>query len=162
MGFTLNQPFLPCFLESWIFKYQPIETSFPSFILDFPSLFPWIMFPSLFKDPSTITISQLALVDLAGSERTNRTGNTGQRLAEASKINQSLMTLRTCLEILRDNQSAGTSKPVPYRDSRVTHLFRNYFEGEGKVKMVVCVNPRYNLMFFKALWLLVSRNSLLK
>ena len=109
------------------------------------------MFPSLFKDPSTITISQLALVDLAGSERTNRTGNTGQRLAEASKINQSLMTLRTCLEILRDNQSAGTSKPVPYRDSRVTHLFRNYFEGEGKVKMVVCVNPRYYLMFFKAL-----------
>ena len=117
MGFTLNQPFLPCFLESWIFKYQPIETSFPSFILDFPSLFPWIMFPSLFKDPSTITISQLALVDLAGSERTNRTGNTGQRLAEASKINQSLMTLRTCVEILRDNQSAGTSKPVPYRDT---------------------------------------------
>jgi len=96
----------------------------------------------ILQDPSTITISQLALVDLAGSERTNRTGNTGQRLAEASKINQSLMTLRTCLEILRDNQSAGTSKPVPYRDSRVTHLFRNYFEGEGKVKMVVCVNPR--------------------
>ena len=96
----------------------------------------------ILQDPSTVTISQLALVDLAGSERTNRTGNTGQRLAEASKINQSLMTLRTCLEILRDNQSSGHNKPVPYRDSRVTHLFRNYFEGEGKVKMVVCVNPR--------------------
>ena len=96
----------------------------------------------ILHDPSTLTISQLALVDLAGSERTNRTGNTGQRLAEASKINQSLMTLRTCLEILRDNQASGTSRPVPYRDSRVTHLFRNYFEGEGKVKMVVCVNPR--------------------
>ena len=96
----------------------------------------------ILSDPSLVTISQLALVDLAGSERTNRTGNTGQRLAEASKINQSLMTLRTCLEILRDNQASGTSRPVPYRDSRVTHLFRNYFEGEGKVKMVVCVNPR--------------------
>ena len=96
----------------------------------------------ILQDPSTLTISQLALVDLAGSERTNRTGNTGQRLAEASKINQSLMTLRTCLEILRDNQANGSSKQVPYRDSRVTHLFRNYFEGEGKVKMVVCVNPR--------------------
>lgn len=97
---------------------------------------------NILDDPSTVTISQLALVDLAGSERTNRTGNTGQRLAEASKINQSLMTLRTCLEILRDNQTSGHSKPVPYRDSRVTHLFRNYFEGEGGVKMVVCVNPR--------------------
>jgi len=82
------------------------------------------------------------LVDLAGSERTNRTGNTGQRLAEASKINQSLMSLRNCIEVLRDNQNSGGNKTVPYRDSKVTHLFRNYFEGEGKVKMVVCVNPR--------------------
>ena len=96
----------------------------------------------ILHDPSTITVSQLALVDLAGSERTNRTGNTGQRLAEACKINQSLMTLRSCLEVLRDNQTNNTSKQVPYRDSKVTHLFRNYFEGEGKVKMVVCVNPR--------------------
>jgi len=30
---------------------------------------------------------------------------------------------------------------VPYRDSRLTHLFKNYFDGEGKVRMVVCVNP---------------------
>jgi len=93
-------------------------------------------------DPTVMTVSQLALVDLAGSERTARTGNTGERLAEASKINQSLMTLRTCIEILRENQQTNGSKMVPYRDSRVTHLFRNYFEGEGKVKMIVCVNPR--------------------
>ena len=31
---------------------------------------------------------------------------------------------------------------VPYRDSRLTHLFKNYFDGEGKVRMIVCVNPR--------------------
>lgn len=31
---------------------------------------------------------------------------------------------------------------VPYRDSKITHLFKNYFDGEGKVKMVVCVNPK--------------------
>jgi kinesin family member 23 len=30
---------------------------------------------------------------------------------------------------------------VPYRDSRLTHLFKNYFDGEGKVRMIVCVNP---------------------
>jgi len=89
-----------------------------------------------------MVVSQLALVDLAGSERTARTGNTGARLQEASKINQSLMTLRTCIEVLRDNQNTGGSKSVPYRDSRVTHLFRNYFEGDGKVKMIVCANPR--------------------
>jgi len=96
----------------------------------------------ILQDPRALTISQLALVDLAGSERTNRTGNTGALLAEASKINQSLMTLRKCIEVLRENQANGTDNNVPFRESRITHLFRNYFEGEGKVKMIVCVNPR--------------------
>jgi kinesin family protein 23 len=36
----------------------------------------------------------------------------------------------------------GANKMVPYRDSKVTHLFKNYFDGEGQVKMIVCVNPR--------------------
>ena len=96
----------------------------------------------ILADAGATTVSQLALVDLAGSERTGRTGNTGDRLAEASKINQSLMALRSCMETLRENQQTGSNKMVPYRESRVTHLFRNYFEGEGKVKMIVCVNPR--------------------
>ena len=30
---------------------------------------------------------------------------------------------------------------VPYRDDKLTHLFRNYFEGTGSVKMIVCINP---------------------
>ncbi|GAB0090351.1 Kinesin-like protein [Sergentomyia squamirostris] len=94
------------------------------------------------KDKKTVTVSQLSLVDLAGSERTNRTKNTGQRLREAGNINNSLMTLRTCLEILRENQLSGSVKKVPYRESKLTHLFKNYFDGEGIVKMIVCVNPR--------------------
>ncbi|XP_050094625.1 kinesin-like protein KIF23 [Anopheles aquasalis] len=94
------------------------------------------------QDQSKITVSQLSLVDLAGSERTNRTGNTGQRLREAGNINNSLMTLRTCLEILRENQQTCSTKKVPYRDSKITHLFKNYFDGEGQVRMIVCVNPR--------------------
>jgi kinesin family member 23 len=94
------------------------------------------------QNKATITVSQLSLVDLAGSERTNRTKNTGSRLREAGNINNSLMTLRTCLEVLRENQMTGASKKVPYRESKVTHLFKNYFDGEGLVRMVVCVNPR--------------------
>ncbi|XP_067827424.1 kinesin-like protein KIF23 isoform X2 [Heptranchias perlo] len=88
------------------------------------------------------TVSQLSLVDLAGSERTNRTKAEGSRLREAGNINQSLMTLRTCIEVLRENQMYGTNKMVPYRDSKLTHLFKNYFDGEGKVRMIVCVNPK--------------------
>ena len=94
------------------------------------------------QDKRVVVVSQLSLVDLAGSERTNRTKNTGQRLREAGNINNSLMTLRSCLEILRENQVQGTNKMVPYRDSKLTHLFKNYFDGEGQVRMVVCVNPR--------------------
>ncbi|XP_072748061.1 kinesin-like protein KIF23 [Anoplolepis gracilipes] len=94
------------------------------------------------QDKRVVCVSQLSLVDLAGSERTNRTKNTGQRLREAGNINNSLMTLRSCLEILRENQNQNTNKMVPYRDSKLTHLFKNYFDGEGQVRMIVCVNPR--------------------
>ncbi|XP_038002836.1 kinesin-like protein KIF23 isoform X1 [Motacilla alba alba] len=97
---------------------------------------------NVLQDKEQITLSQLSLVDLAGSERTNRTKAEGNRLREAGNINQSLMTLRTCIEVLRENQLYGTNKMVPYRDSKLTHLFKNYFDGEGKVRMIVCVNPK--------------------
>ncbi|XP_053129060.1 kinesin-like protein KIF23 isoform X6 [Hemicordylus capensis] len=97
---------------------------------------------NVLQDRELITLSQLSLVDLAGSERTNRTKAEGNRLREAGNINQSLMTLRTCIEALRENQAYGTNKMVPYRDSKLTHLFKNYFDGEGKVRMIVCVNPK--------------------
>lgn len=61
---------------------------------------------------------------------------------QTGNINNSLMTLRSCMEILRENQIQGTNKMVPYRDSKLTHLFKNYFDGEGQVRMIVCVNPR--------------------
>ncbi|XP_070276364.1 kinesin-like protein KIF23 isoform X3 [Myotis yumanensis] len=97
---------------------------------------------NVLQEKEQIAISQLSLVDLAGSERTNRTKAEGNRLREAGNINQSLMTLRTCMEVLRENQMYGTNKMVPYRDSKLTHLFKNYFDGEGKVRMIVCVNPK--------------------
>nr|XP_020474985.1 kinesin-like protein KIF23 isoform X3 [Monopterus albus] len=97
---------------------------------------------NVLQDKNQVTVSQLCLVDLAGSERTGRTGAEGTRIREAGNINQSLLNLRTCIEILRENQMCGTNKMVPYRDSKVTHLFKNYFDGEGRVRMVVCVNPK--------------------
>uniref|UniRef100_A0AAZ3PW11 Kinesin-like protein n=1 Tax=Oncorhynchus tshawytscha TaxID=74940 RepID=A0AAZ3PW11_ONCTS len=94
----------------------------------------------ILQDKNQVTVSQLCLVDLAGSERTSRTKAEGS--LPPGNINQSLMTLRTCIEVLRENQMCGTNRMVPYRDSKVTHLFKNYFDGEGKVRMVVCVNPK--------------------
>ncbi|KHJ42142.1 kinesin motor domain protein [Trichuris suis] len=93
------------------------------------------------QDKSRVHVSQLSLVDLAGSERTRRTGHIGERIRETGCINNSLMVLRQCIEQLRENQRTGYDKLVPYRDSRLTHLFKNFFDGEGKVRMIVCLNP---------------------
>ena len=99
----------------------------------------------IMKDSSMIGISQLSLCDLAGSERISRTKTEGEKVRQAGHINNSLMTLRSCIEVLRANQKNvdGVSRMVvPYRDSKLTHLFRNYFDGEGRLRMVVCLNPR--------------------
>lgn len=32
-------------------------------------------------------------------------------------------------------------KMVPYRESKLTHLFKTFFEGRGMLKMIVCINP---------------------
>ncbi|KAK3913580.1 Kinesin-like protein KIF23 [Frankliniella fusca] len=93
------------------------------------------------QEKGGMLISQLSLVDLAGCERTSRTKNSGQRLREAGNINNSLMSLRSCLEILRENQLTGANKMVPYRDSKLTLLFKSYLDGEGEVSMIVCANP---------------------
>ena len=87
-------------------------------------------------------LKELLLNSNQGLQPFYRTGNTGNRLREAGNINNSLMTLRSCIEKLRENQKSGKSGGVPYRNSKITHLFRNYFEGQGSVKMIVCVNPR--------------------
>ena len=62
------------------------------------------------QDKTKTTVSQLSLVDLAGSERTSRTKSAGDRLREAGNINKALMTLRTCMETLRDNQLNSANK----------------------------------------------------
>ena len=95
------------------------------------------------KDPHQyIKFSKLSIVDLAGSERTNRTQNKGERLKEASKINTSLLVFGRCIEVLRHNQ-LYPQRPmvVPFNDSTMTRLFRDYFTSEGKAVMVVNINP---------------------
>lgn len=63
---------------------------------------------------------KLNLVDLAGSERQAKTGATGDRLKEATKINLSLMALGNVISALVD----GKSKHIPYRDSKLTRLLQ--------------------------------------
>jgi kinesin family member 20 len=91
----------------------------------------------------SVFVSRLSIVDLAGSERSKLTQTSGERLKEAGNINRSLMVLGQCLEVLRVNQKRSTStgssgliksfKPavVPFRDSKLTEVFQDFFAGSG-------------------------------
>ncbi|EGO05186.1 hypothetical protein SERLA73DRAFT_157806 [Serpula lacrymans var. lacrymans S7.3] len=109
-------------------------------------------------DPTSLQISRLTLVDLAGSERTKHTQTTGDRLKEAGNINKSLMVLGQCMEVMKANQkrvaqsltNAGRTDTrdvkkglavVPFRHSKLTEVLMDYFTGDGKVVMIVNVNP---------------------
>ncbi|GMF17624.1 unnamed protein product [Phytophthora fragariaefolia] len=89
--------------------------------------------------------SKVSIVDLAGSERGSKTGATGLRMQEASKINGSLMNLMRCLETLRWNQQHPPSlqKMVPFRESKLARLFQENLVGDdhGPLVMIVAVNP---------------------
>lgn len=88
----------------------------------------------------SIRVGKLNLVDLAGSERQSKTGSTGERLKEATKINLSLSALGNVISALVD----GKSKHVPYRDSKLTRLLQSSLGGNTKTLMVSCISPADN------------------
>uniref|UniRef100_A0A671M231 Kinesin motor domain-containing protein n=1 Tax=Sinocyclocheilus anshuiensis TaxID=1608454 RepID=A0A671M231_9TELE len=83
---------------------------------------------------------KLNLVDLAGSERQSKTGATGDRLQEATKINLSLSALGNVISALVD----GRSKHIPYRDSKLTRLLQDSLGGNTRTLMVACLSPADN------------------
>ncbi|XP_041367083.1 kinesin-like protein KIF17 [Gigantopelta aegis] len=87
-----------------------------------------------------IRAGKLNLVDLAGSERQAKTGSTGDRLKEATKINLSLSALGNVISALVD----GKSKHIPYRDSKLTRLLQDSLGGNTKTMMVACLSPADN------------------
>jgi len=80
---------------------------------------------------------KLHLVDLAGSERQSKTGATGIRLKEATKINLSLSTLGNVISALVD----GKSTHIPYRNSKLTRLLQDSLGGNSKTVMVANLGP---------------------
>ncbi len=101
-------------------------------------------------DPATgeekYVSGKLNLVDLAGSERQSKTGATGDRLKEATKINLSLSALGNCISALVD----GKSSHIPYRDSKLTStrrysnelgLLQDSLGGNAKTLMIATLSP---------------------
>ena len=92
--------------------------------------------PSQPNEKPSIRVGKLNLVDLAGSERQSKTGSTGQRLQEATKINLSLSTLGNVISSLVKKESH-----IPYRDSKLTRLLQDSLGGNSKTVMVANIGP---------------------
>ncbi|XP_078498705.1 kinesin-like protein KIF17 isoform X3 [Lissotriton helveticus] len=92
------------------------------------------------KGKDSLRAGKLNLVDLAGSERQSKTGATGERLKEATKINLSLSALGNVISALVD----GKCKHIPYRDSKLTRLLQDSLGGNTKTLMVACLSPADN------------------
>lgn len=75
------------------------------------------------------------VVDLAGSERQKKTGTYGDRIKEAGSINKSLLNLSIVIQKIINNQ-----KPIPYRDSKLTHLLRDSLGGNAKTSIIATIS----------------------
>jgi len=84
-----------------------------------------------------VKMGRLHLVDLAGSERQSKTGSTGVRLKEATKINLSLSTLGNVISALVD----GKCTHIPYRNSKLTRILQDSLGGNAKTVMCATVGP---------------------
>ncbi|RMZ91698.1 hypothetical protein DV736_g1074, partial [Chaetothyriales sp. CBS 134916] len=93
----------------------------------------------------------LSIADLAGSERARNAKTTGSTLAEAGKINESLMYLGQCLQVQSDCQQDGSKPIVPFRQCKLTELlFTNSFtpatingtRAPQKAIMIVTADPQ--------------------
>ncbi|KAI6823915.1 P-loop containing nucleoside triphosphate hydrolase protein [Hortaea werneckii] len=100
------------------------------------------------------TTSTLTIVDLAGSERARAAKTAGATLAEAGKINESLMYLGQCMQLQADQaQGLTNANVVPFRQCKLTELlFSNSLGATGgketgskkapqKAVMIVTADP---------------------
>ncbi|KAH7131589.1 P-loop containing nucleoside triphosphate hydrolase protein [Dactylonectria estremocensis] len=100
--------------------------------------------------------NRFTIVDLAGSERARDAKTQGATLAEAGKINESLMYLGQCLQTQSEVGTSAKPNIVPYRQCKLTELlFSNSFPSASatanphsprrnpqKGVMVVTADPR--------------------
>ena len=99
---------------------------------------------------SELRLGKMHLVDLAGSERLALSGAEGGTLLETQNINLSLTALGDVLSALsRNTHASPTSKagrrgsstvvPVPYRNSKLTHLLKDSLGGNSKTIMIATI-----------------------
>lgn len=90
-------------------------------------------------------VSYFNFCDLAGSERVKKTLNVGDRLKESNNINTSLMVLGRCITAVRDSQKSKDNRLIPFRESKLTQLFKRALSGLEDISMIVNINPARNM-----------------
>ncbi|KAF6212908.1 hypothetical protein GE061_010618 [Apolygus lucorum] len=93
------------------------------------------------------------LCDLAGSERLKHTSQMGKAtVKETLNINTSILTLNKCFASLK----ADTQKVIrgsehgtvlPYRDSKLTMLFKKFLKGQGQLTMVANMSQESHMFY---------------
>lgn len=86
-------------------------------------------------------VSYFNFCDLAGSERVKKTLNVGDRLKESNNINTSLLVLSRCITAVRDSQKYKDKRLIPFRESKLTQLFKRALSGLEDISMIVNINP---------------------
>jgi hypothetical protein len=81
-------------------------------------------------DASQIRCSRMSIVDLAGSERVSPSDTSSQVATDARNINKSMLVLGRCIREIR-KAAAGEAAQVPFRESKLTEMFRDFFEPGG-------------------------------
>ncbi|KAM7198819.1 P-loop containing nucleoside triphosphate hydrolase protein [Rhypophila sp. PSN 637] len=95
--------------------------------------------------------SALTIVDLAGSERARDAKTAGATLAEAGKINESLMYLGQCLQMQSDAGNKDKPNLVPFRQCKLTELlFSNCFPSASAYASARHRNPQKAVMIVTA------------
>ncbi|TDZ20883.1 Kinesin-like motor protein 9 [Colletotrichum orbiculare MAFF 240422] len=93
----------------------------------------------------------LTIVDLAGSERARDAKTQGATLAEAGKINESLMYLGQCLQAQSTIGSNSKPSVIPFRQCKMTELlFSNSFSASSASGVAVRRNPQRGVMIVTA------------
>ncbi|KAK3293824.1 P-loop containing nucleoside triphosphate hydrolase protein [Chaetomium fimeti] len=95
--------------------------------------------------------SALTVVDLAGSERARDAKTAGATLAEAGKINESLMYLGQCLQMQSDAANKDKPNLVPFRQCKLTELlFSNSYPSSSGYSSGRHRNPQKAVMIVTA------------
>jgi hypothetical protein len=89
-------------------------------------------------DLSAIRCTRLSIVDLAGSERVSPSDQNSLAVTEACNINKSMLVLGRCIREIRKLNKGGSGQ-VPFRESKLTELFRDYFEPGGRSTMAAII-----------------------